>query len=115
MVGAKGYTPGPCRSAPATTSGGARLCNVHGARGGANTPSCAAGRGGPRSVTCQPRSSRPSGPHLTIQANALITFSVTTPHRRFKDAIYEQFARVGKAVSAPKRLELLDLLCQGPR
>lgn len=38
-----------------------------------------------------------------------------TPHRRFKDAVYEQFARVGKAVSAPKRLELLDLLCQGPR
>jgi rhodanese-related sulfurtransferase len=38
-----------------------------------------------------------------------------TNHRRFKDAIYEQFARVGKAVSAPKRLELLDLLCQGPR
>ena len=39
------------------------------------------------------------------------------PHtsRRFKDAIYEQFSRVGKAVSAPKRLELLDLLCQGPR
>jgi rhodanese-related sulfurtransferase len=36
-------------------------------------------------------------------------------HRRFKDAIYEQFARIGKAVSAPKRLELLDLLCQGPR
>lgn len=35
--------------------------------------------------------------------------------RRFKDAIYEQFARIGKAVSAPKRLELLDLLCQGPR
>jgi rhodanese-related sulfurtransferase len=40
---------------------------------------------------------------------------MTTPHRRFKDAIYEQFARLGKAVSAPKRLELLDLLCQGPR
>jgi rhodanese-related sulfurtransferase len=38
-----------------------------------------------------------------------------TPHRRFKDAIYEQFARLGKAISAPKRLELLDLLCQGPR
>jgi rhodanese-related sulfurtransferase len=35
--------------------------------------------------------------------------------RQFKDSIYEQFARVGKAVSAPKRLELLDLLCQGPR
>lgn len=40
---------------------------------------------------------------------------MTTPHRRFKDAIYEQFARLGKAVAAPKRLELLDLLCQGPR
>lgn len=40
---------------------------------------------------------------------------MTTPHRRFKDAIYEQFARVGKAIAAPKRLELLDLLCQGPR
>lgn len=38
-----------------------------------------------------------------------------TAHRRFKDAIYEQFARVGKALSAPKRLELLDLLTQGPR
>jgi rhodanese-related sulfurtransferase len=37
------------------------------------------------------------------------------PNRNFKDAIYEQFARLGKAVSAPKRLELLDLLCQGPR
>ncbi|MFW5876405.1 MAG: ArsR/SmtB family transcription factor [Myxococcota bacterium] len=38
-----------------------------------------------------------------------------TANRRFKDAIYEQFARLGKAISAPKRLELLDLLCQGPR
>ncbi|MBI4953429.1 MAG: metalloregulator ArsR/SmtB family transcription factor [Myxococcales bacterium] len=38
-----------------------------------------------------------------------------TPPRRFKDSIYEQFARLGKAISAPKRLELLDLLCQGPR
>src|SRR4030042_6275242 len=37
------------------------------------------------------------------------------PNRAFKDAIYEQFARIGKAVSSPKRLELLDLLCQGER
>jgi rhodanese-related sulfurtransferase/DNA-binding transcriptional ArsR family regulator len=35
--------------------------------------------------------------------------------REFKDAIYEQFARLGKAISAPKRIELLDLLCQSPR
>ena len=38
-----------------------------------------------------------------------------SPNRRFKDAIYEQFARIGKAISSPRRLELLDLLCQGPR
>lgn len=40
---------------------------------------------------------------------------MATRHRRFKDNVYEQFARLGKALSAPKRLELLDLLCQGPR
>ena len=40
---------------------------------------------------------------------------MSTPHRRFKDTIYEHFARLGKAVAAPKRVELLDLLCQGPR
>ncbi len=38
-----------------------------------------------------------------------------TPQQRFTDTIYAHFARIGKAVSAPKRLELLDLLCQGPR
>lgn len=36
-------------------------------------------------------------------------------HREFKDSLYEQFARVGKALAAPKRLELLDLLSQSPR
>ncbi|MBN2242976.1 MAG: metalloregulator ArsR/SmtB family transcription factor [Acidobacteria bacterium] len=40
---------------------------------------------------------------------------MTNKNRRFKTAIYEQFARIGKAVSNPGRLELLDLLCQGPR
>jgi rhodanese-related sulfurtransferase len=35
--------------------------------------------------------------------------------RKYKDATYGQFARIGKAVSHPKRLEILDLLCQGPR
>jgi rhodanese-related sulfurtransferase len=38
-----------------------------------------------------------------------------TPSRAFKDAVYEQFARIGKAVSSPKRLELLDLLCQSDK
>lgn len=37
------------------------------------------------------------------------------PNRRFKDEIYEQFSRIGKALSSPKRLELLDILCQGAR
>lgn len=35
--------------------------------------------------------------------------------RRFKDEVYEQFARIGKAVASPRRLELLDLLHEGPR
>ena len=35
--------------------------------------------------------------------------------RFFKDSIYEQLARIGKTVSSPRRLELLDLLCQTPR
>lgn len=38
-----------------------------------------------------------------------------TPGRRFKNAIYEQFARVGKALASPHRIELLELLAQGPR
>jgi rhodanese-related sulfurtransferase len=36
-------------------------------------------------------------------------------HRAFKDQLYEQFARIGKAISNPHRLELLDLLAQGER
>ena len=35
--------------------------------------------------------------------------------RQFKNGVYEQLSRVAKALAAPKRLELLDLLCQGPR
>jgi len=38
-----------------------------------------------------------------------------TPNRQFRDDIYEQFTRIGKAVSSPKRIELLELLCQGER
>jgi rhodanese-related sulfurtransferase/DNA-binding transcriptional ArsR family regulator len=36
-------------------------------------------------------------------------------YRDFKDSLYAQFARVGHAVSTPKRLELLDLLSQGEK
>jgi rhodanese-related sulfurtransferase len=37
------------------------------------------------------------------------------PHRDFKDTLYAQFARIGHAVSSPKRLEMLDLLSQGEK
>lgn len=33
--------------------------------------------------------------------------------REAKDALYEQFARLGKAVAHPTRIELLDVLAQG--
>jgi len=36
-------------------------------------------------------------------------------HREFKDRLFEQFARVGKALSSPRRLEIVDLLAQGER
>jgi rhodanese-related sulfurtransferase len=35
--------------------------------------------------------------------------------RALKFAMYEEFARVGKALASPSRLELLDLLAQGER
>ncbi len=36
-------------------------------------------------------------------------------HRPFKTKLYAEFARVGMALGSDKRLELLDLLSQGPR
>jgi rhodanese-related sulfurtransferase/DNA-binding transcriptional ArsR family regulator len=38
-----------------------------------------------------------------------------SPGRRFKTAIYEQFARVSKAMASAHRVELVELLSQGPR
>jgi DNA-binding transcriptional ArsR family regulator len=40
---------------------------------------------------------------------------MNTDHRPFKDALYDQFARIGKAMANPHRLEFLDLLAQGER
>src|SRR5215218_7875936 len=39
----------------------------------------------------------------------------TSDHREFKDRLFEQFARVGKALANPRRLEIVDLLAQGER
>ena len=36
-------------------------------------------------------------------------------HRRFKDELYAEFARVAEALASPKRLEMLDLLVQRER
>jgi rhodanese-related sulfurtransferase len=40
---------------------------------------------------------------------------MSSSSRQFKNDIYEQLAQIGKSLSAGPRLEILDLLCQGPR
>lgn len=35
--------------------------------------------------------------------------------RQVKDVLYAQVARIGKAASSPKRLELIEILCQGEK
>ena len=36
-------------------------------------------------------------------------------NRSLKDLLYEQVARVGKALASPKRLEILEMLAQGEK
>src|SRR5438552_11929925 len=38
-----------------------------------------------------------------------------TAHRRFKDRLYGQYARIGKALASAHRLEILELLAQSER
>lgn len=35
--------------------------------------------------------------------------------RALQDILYKEFAKIGKSLSSPKRIELLDLLIQGPK
>ena len=35
--------------------------------------------------------------------------------REFKDLVFEQFAKITQAFSAPKRLQIIDVLAQGER
>ena len=35
--------------------------------------------------------------------------------RNLKDLLYQEFARLGKSLSSPKRIEILDILSQGPK
>lgn len=48
-------------------------------------------------------------------SNEYLNMSNHIDKRGFKDSAYGQLARIGKALSSPKRLELLDLLCQTDR
>jgi rhodanese-related sulfurtransferase/DNA-binding transcriptional ArsR family regulator len=41
--------------------------------------------------------------------------STDTTHRAFKDRLYGQFARIGKGIASPHRLEFLEVLAQGER
>ena len=53
---------------------------------------------------------------LTKAAYSIIILNMKiTTKRQFKDELYAQFARIGKALSNPHRLELLELLAQGER
>jgi len=44
-----------------------------------------------------------------------LRFDAMNDTRRIKDLLYEQVARIGKAAGSPKRLELIELLCQGEK
>lgn len=39
----------------------------------------------------------------------------STSHRQFKDGLFQELARIGKATANPHRLEILDLLAQSER
>jgi rhodanese-related sulfurtransferase/DNA-binding transcriptional ArsR family regulator len=53
--------------------------------------------------------------YVALSITFLNTVIMSESSRRFKDSIYTQLARIGKALSAPKRLELIELLCECPR
>ncbi len=40
---------------------------------------------------------------------------MTATSAELRSDLHEQFARIGKAVASPRRIELLELLCQGER
>jgi rhodanese-related sulfurtransferase len=40
---------------------------------------------------------------------------MTAARRALKDSLYDQVARIASATSSPKRLELIELLCQAPK
>src|SRR2546427_11316471 len=53
--------------------------------------------------------------HLLVVLTARNESMQTDEKRAFKNQLYEQFARLGKALASPHRLELLDVLAQCER
>lgn len=53
--------------------------------------------------------------HLCIYCYSKIYLNIYSPTRAFKAAAYKHLARLGKALGSGPRLEILDLLAQGPR
>lgn len=45
----------------------------------------------------------------------LWTIAMSSDARAIKDSLYEQVARMGKVFASPKRLELIELLCQSEK
>ena len=50
-----------------------------------------------------------------MEAAGDIPYDVGVGHRTFKEQLYPQFARIAQAMASDRRMELLDLLAQGPR
>ena len=72
-----------------------------------------AGENGPRSLT---------GGRAQCQEFACIVevplagrYDAGVSHRAFKQPLYREFARIGAALASDRRLELLDVLANGPR
>jgi rhodanese-related sulfurtransferase len=51
----------------------------------------------------------------TYYSIIILNMKILQNKRQFKDQLYEQFARIGKALSNPHRLEIVELLAQGER
>ena len=57
---------------------------------------------------------RQLSPTLDKHSDHAQTTAMNT-NREIKNVLYEQVARIAKAVANPKRLELIELLCQAPK
>src|SRR5688500_4948395 len=75
------------------------------------------GFGADSAAVAAPRAGGGSGPCKPALTNIRSVFSMSAlmSHRLVKDQLYEHLAHIGKALSSPKRLELLEMLAQGEK